>query len=157
MATGRSGSSVIGALMLVGSFAAILLPSVAGAHDPGLSSSVVTVGRNVVRVIVRVNDADLVGPASPRELLARNAVRVTADGRPLAPFADEVVVASPDHHEIELYFEKTGDAPLVVAVKLLEQMARGHKHHMRIEGGAMDGVSRILSASPVALELVLEP
>ena len=135
-------------IALTTALSVIVLCGSSSAHDPGLSSSSVSVGRHVVHVEILINDADL-----GAQTLDAAAVALSSEEKMLSPYEIEVAIPSPQHHVLDLWYARRDGSPMTLSLPLLARLPRGHKHYMDVEDVEAAPVSRILSAGADRLEL----
>jgi hypothetical protein len=138
--------------------AAALAPCPAPAHDPGLSTMLITVLEEEIEVRITLTRAELAAAlGSGAEKQPVQAIAVWADGEAVADTRSTVV--GTDAVEVDLvarFARRRETRRLRLAVPLLGRLAMGHRQYVTATDG--DGTvlaARLLAAADPELELEL--
>jgi hypothetical protein len=139
--------------------AAVVMPMIpwlataALCHDPGLSTSVVTLSKDGATATLRIHDADL---GDAREVAASDALVLGSGHDTIRPAQADKVVDSHGDAVFSLSFTVPREAVIEVRVPLLARLPRGHKHHLEIRAadGSLLASTMLGAASP---RVVLPP
>ncbi|TFH22682.1 MAG: hypothetical protein E4H03_07895 [Myxococcales bacterium] len=116
----------------------------AAAHDPGLSSSVVTIDSSRIRVATSFNDKDLAFLTAPAPSLA---VGIAGDRPALAGSGPTSLEAEPGHSAFGVDYRRQIDSDVRLELAIFDQLPHGHRHYVRVEDGSGNEIaSRLLSA-----------
>jgi hydrogenase/urease accessory protein HupE len=136
------------------------------AHDPGLSTLAVRVGRADVVATLSIDAADvrmLAGAAShdePRTSVAAwigDAVRVGIDARPLDAVIEEVVTEDSGAMRVTLRFDRPAGRVVSVRSGIAERAGRGHRTLVSIvDDGGRKLAERLTEATDRELDVTLE-
>jgi hypothetical protein len=107
------------------------LTTAALSHDPGLSTSVVTLSKDGVTATLRIHDADL---GDARDVAASDALVLSNGHGTIRPAQADKVVDSHGDAVFSLTFPAARESVLEVRVPLLARLPRGHKHHLEVRG-----------------------
>ncbi len=120
-------------------FAAILLGALIGAsaaaraHDPGLSSALVTLGPGRVEAAVTFARADIEGlGAVELSAIAPRALLIAQDGAPLRPAETSHRFDAQNNVTFRLAFARNGDGRLAITAPLIGELAFGHRQFLDV-------------------------
>lgn len=133
--------------------------SVLHAHDPGLSSADVEIGRDQISVTVvfNVRDAQSAAPAG-LDTIRERCFEIALDGRVIAPRTADPVVDANNNVEYQLRFPRTPASKLMARSLLLPQLPFGHRQYLKIrdaEGRIL--AQKLLSEKLDSVEIALAP
>jgi len=153
---------------LAGPLPLILLVCVAGitvsAHDPGLSSLEVGIDGSRISASLAIAAADVAlfangeNPSAKVEALARQAVRVSLDGR-LLPISIDSVAIEQGAARLQMHFESerstNRSVSLAIATDVPWRLLPGHRELMVVRIDGRTALERLLDgySGPVTIEL----
>lgn len=130
------------ALLAFAAAAGILVfPAAAAAHDPGLSSLELRVGRSELVVDLSMAPADaaiLAGPggdAARLGSLAVEAIHLEIDGRPLEGVLDEIARLDGNSIRVRVRYVRVPGSRLAVRSAVASRLPRGHRQLLSIRNG----------------------
>ena len=128
------------------------------AHDPGLSSALITIGETeaVVQVAFAPGDIQRLPNPEPSILLDR-VVEWQLDGDPEAPISSDVVANEGDNIEFRLTFPRRGERAIFRSL-LIPQLPHGHRQLLTVQdkrGQRLD--SRLLHSDQATAEVFFPP
>jgi hydrogenase/urease accessory protein HupE len=129
------------------------------AHDPGLSSLDVRVGREQIDVVLTlaVADVDLLGGRDSLRALALESIEVRSDDRPLRGLVETVSLDGGNAVQVRLTYAGAMGSRLAVRSTVAARLARGHRELASIR--AIDGSivsERLLDANWAELDARVE-
>lgn len=127
------------------------------AHDPGLSSATVTLGREAVDARVTLNQRDLEATGSNTSEIATDLLRLHADGTALVLKSQKLEVDSAQNAEFYLRFAPVAaGAHLHLRSGIIDRLPFGHRQLMSVQTAAGHNLGeRLLSAKENAFDVDL--
>jgi hypothetical protein len=108
--------------------------SVLYAHDPGLSSVDVEIGRDQISVTMVFNTCDAqTGAPGGLDSIRERCFEIALDGQIIAPRTADPVVDANNNVEYQLRFPRTPAMKLLARSPLLVQLPFGHRQYLKIQ------------------------
>jgi HupE / UreJ protein len=135
----------------------VVTASTVRAHDPGLSTLDVSIGRETISLALSLARADValvapgqnVDPRSALTELARETIRVSLDGKVLSPVIDDVAIdqgGARVRATVALYGPSDRARRLAIASDVPKRLARGHRELLVITMGGSQKDQKLLDA-----------
>ncbi len=127
------------------------------AHDPGLSSAAITVGRESIDALVILNPRDLATLGAKPDELAQKMLRLQVADAELPLKSRKVKVDSAQNVEFHLHFvAPAGKGPLRIESGIIDRLPFGHRQMLSVRTTAGQNLGdRLLSARENRLDVDL--